>query len=32
MSFDVYLAYDIENFVAQVIWFAMLGIQAFATR
>jgi hypothetical protein len=31
VSFDVYLAYDIENFVAQVIWFGMLGIQAFAT-
>lgn len=30
MSFDVYLAYDIENFVDQILWVVMLAVQTFA--
>jgi hypothetical protein len=31
VSIDVYLAYDIESFVEQILWLVMLGVQTFAT-
>ncbi len=27
---DAYLAYDIENFVDQILWLVMLAVQTFA--